>query len=179
MYIHISSNSGKGYKTQIITEIVIFWHSPPTPSSNSEFWAAPSHFLADFDEKGVKMLSATFCFIWDEALRNLKHDLFLPLYSPPLSTVNGFFDLKSGLDFTLCTHRIQGWVRRVIHQSLMESTDFSNLNFINIPKINRSTRPSHYKACWSSWKSTGQDRRTDSKIDSCSNIHIPAPKSIK
>ena len=25
------------------------------PSSNSVFWAAPSHFLANFDEKGVKM----------------------------------------------------------------------------------------------------------------------------
>ena len=43
---------------------------------------------------------------------------------------------------------------------LTENHRFSNLNVMNIPKINRSTGPSHYKACWSSWKFTGRDRRT-------------------
>ena len=31
------------------------------PSSNSVFWAAPSHFLANFDEKGVKMPRGATC----------------------------------------------------------------------------------------------------------------------
>ena len=35
------------------------------------------------------------------------------------------------------------------------------------PKINRSTGLSHYKACWFSWKFTGPNRWTGSKIDPC------------
>ena len=67
-----------------------------------------------------------------------------------------------GLDFTIFTHRTQRPARHVIH--------WSNLNFTNFPpppkkKINRFTGPSHYKACWSSWKFTGWDRWTSIKID--------------
>ena len=49
----------------------------------STFWGSrtpPKSILAtglDFDEKGVKMLRATFCFIWAGALSSLKHDLFI------------------------------------------------------------------------------------------------------
>ena len=42
---------------------------------NSVFLGHLLIFLADFDEKGVKLLRATFCFIWDGALRNLKQGI--------------------------------------------------------------------------------------------------------
>ena len=83
-YISASTLVKKGYKTQIITKIVIF----RPPSSNSVFWAAPSHFLADFDEKGVIMIRATFCFKLAGGVQfSLKHDPFITsaMYSPPLS----------------------------------------------------------------------------------------------
>ena len=68
-----------------------------------------------------------------------------------------------GLILHFLTHRIRRLVRVVIHR-------FPNLNFINIPKINRSTRPSHYKACWSSWKFIHQDWGTSSKTISLTTI---------
>ena len=49
-----------------------------------------------------------------------------------------------GLDFKLFRLQNTG-------QVLMEIHKFSNLNFMNMPKINMSTR-SQYKACWPSWK---------------------------
>ena len=49
----------------------------------------------------------------------------------------------------------------------MSKWAYPPLNCMYIPKINRSTRPSHHKVSWFSWKFTGQLQSTDSKIDPC------------
>ena len=65
----------------------------------------------------------------------------------------------AALDFT-CSPKDTRTCQACNQWDLKEIHRFSNLNFMNIPKINRSTGPSHYKACWSSWKFTGQDWKT-------------------
>ena len=72
-----------------------------------------------------------------------------------------------GLDFTLSHQQDTRTGQACNPQVLEEIHRFTNLNVVNIPKINRSTGPSHCKACWSYWKFTGPDWRTDSKIDLC------------
>ena len=47
---------------------------------------------------------------------------------------------------------------------------FSNLNFMNIPKINRSTRP-HFKASWPG-PPGNSPVRTGSKIKPCCSTHF-------
>ena len=51
------------YQITNLTQIVIF--RPPTdpPLSDLLFWAAPTHFLADFEKKGVKMIRRSYCII--------------------------------------------------------------------------------------------------------------------
>ena len=49
---------------------------PPCPVV---FWPTPTHFLADFDKIGVKLLRTTSRFKWDMPLRFLKHH---PFFTP-------------------------------------------------------------------------------------------------
>ena len=62
--IHNSTKINKiSCKLKYLDQIVIF--GPPTdpPLPDLVFRAALSHFLADFNKKGVKMLSGSYCII--------------------------------------------------------------------------------------------------------------------
>ena len=61
--IHKSTKINKiSYKLKYLAQIVIFRpHRPPLP--DLVFWPALSYFLADFNKKGVKMLSGSYCII--------------------------------------------------------------------------------------------------------------------
>ena len=61
------------------------FHDPPqTPPQKSFFGWHSLIFQPISLKKGVKMFRRSYCIKYRTALRNLKHTLFLPLYSPPL-----------------------------------------------------------------------------------------------
>ena len=71
----------------------------------------------------------------------------------------------TGLHFTL-SHPEDARIGQACNSPVLQDIHrFSKLTFK--PNINRSTRPSHCKACWTSWNFTVRERQTNSKIDPC------------
>ena len=72
--------------------IISNFQTPLRPTlSKTGFWAAPSHFLANFDEKCVTMFRAACCFKLAGVQLFLKNDIFYPciahLYSNVIITL--------------------------------------------------------------------------------------------